>query len=352
MRRLVRECFSGGGYVYATRAEEIARAAGHTRCAHLASNESPFPPSPFAIERAVLAMHRANRYPSEVPESLCCALKSLYGDYPVVIGNGMDGIIETLVRTLVDPGDPVVIATPTFSFYGVAAMAQGASIRTVLRRREDFSVDVAAFVDACRGAKIAFLCSPNNPTGTLTPIEAVEEILEGIDGLLFLDNAYVEFSETDYLPLLKDHDNLVIGRTMSKIYALAGLRLGYAFVPSWLLPYYRKAATPFAVNAVTAAAAEGALADRDLVERTREHVRVWKATVRDRLNFPTYPSEANFVLVDVRPSTGDAVMERLAARGVLVRSCTSFPMLGDHYIRVSIGDVWENERFLEEMNRL
>ncbi|MDI6718503.1 MAG: histidinol-phosphate transaminase [Methanomicrobiales archaeon] len=351
MRRLVRSCFTGGGYVYATRAEEIARAAGHTRCARLASNESPFPPSPLAIERAVQAMRRANRYPPEVPESLCRALKRLHGDYPVAIGNGMDGVIETLMRTLVDPGDTVVIATPTFSFYGVAATAQGASIRTVPRRK-DFSVDVAAFVDACRGAKIAFLCTPNNPTGTLTPVEAVEEILKSIDGLLFLDNAYVEFSETDYLPLLKDHDNLVIGRTMSKIYALAGLRLGYAFMPAWLLPYYRKAATPFAVNAVTAAAAEGALADRDLVERTRAHVRAWREIVRDRVNFPTFPSEANFVLVDVRPHTGDAVMERLAARGVLVRSCTSFPMLGDHYIRVSIGDAWENERFLEEMNRL
>ncbi|HZD43700.1 MAG TPA: histidinol-phosphate transaminase [Methanomicrobiales archaeon] len=349
---LVRNCFSRGGYSYATKAMEIAREAGYTNPARLASNENPLPPSPLALKKAGEALAQANRYPPESLSSLQCALQRVYGDYSFAIGSGMDGVIETVVRVLVDPGERVVIATPTFSFYGMAATAQGASIISLPRKREDFSVDVEAFIHACRGAKLAFLCSPNNPTGTLTPPGQVKEILESIEGMLFLDCAYVEFSSCDYTPLIREYENLIIGRTMSKIYSLAGLRLGYAFMPDWLLPYYERAATPFAVNVVTAAAAEGALADREHVKKSQEHVRFWRERIRNSVRFPTYPSEANFILVDVSPYTGDEAMERCAKKGVLVRSCTSFPMLGDHFIRVSIGDAWENERFLEVIDQI
>jgi histidinol-phosphate aminotransferase len=352
MKHLVRGCWRERGYVYATRAEEIARMHGILRPARLASNESPFPPSPKAVEMAVHSLQHANRYPPESLESLQCMLQRVYGDYHFVIGSGMDGVIETVVRMLVDPRDRVVIATPTFSFYGVASAAQGAEVVSVPRDPEDFSVDPDRFIEACRGAKLAFLCSPNNPTGNITEKEVIGKIAESIDAILFLDNAYVEFSGEEYTPLMRRYQNLVIGRTMSKIHSLAGLRLGYAFVPGWFVPFYRRAATPFAVNVVTAAAAEGALSDREHTSRTRDHIRRWRQRYREEIRFRTYPSESNFVLIDVAPHTGDAAMEMLAARGVLVRSCTSFPGLGDHFIRVSIGDDWENERFIEEINSL
>jgi len=352
MRRLVRACFSGtGGYSYAKKAADVAREPGIDRVARLASNENPRPPSPAAIEAATEALRTANRYPDERATVLVAALRRYHGDYRFVTGAGMDGVIETVIRTVVEPGEAVAISTPTFSFYGIAAAAHGARVVNI-PRKEDFSVDPAEFIKASQGAKLAFLCTPNNPTGNPAPLKAVEEILEGTDGLLFLDNAYVDFSDIDYRPLMRRYENLVIGRTMSKIFALAGLRVGYAFVPEWLEPYYHRAATPFALNSVSLAAAAGALADTDRVRETRDHVLRWRQRFLAEVPFRTYPSDANFVMIDVAPLTGDEATERLAAKGILVRSCTSFPGLGDHYIRVCIGEDWENVRFLEAINTL
>jgi len=352
MRHLVRACFAGRtGYSYAKKAEDVARELGIDRVALLASNENPRPPSPAAIEAAAAALRTVNRYPDERASVLVAALRRYHGDYRFATGAGMDGVIETVIRTVVEPGEAVAVSAPTFSFYGIAAAAHGARVVSV-PRRDDFSVDPAAFIEASRGAKLAFLCSPNNPTGNSVPLEAVEEILEGMEGLLFLDNAYVDFSDIDYLPLMRRHENLVIGRTMSKIFALAGLRVGYAFVPEWLEPFYHRAATPFALNSVSLAAAAGALADTGRVREARDHVRRWRQRFLEEIPLKAYPSDANFVMVDVAPLTGDEAVERLAAKGVLVRSCTSFPGLGDTYIRVSIGEDWENIRFLEAIKDL
>jgi histidinol-phosphate aminotransferase len=145
---------------------------------------------------------------------------------------------------------------------------------------------------------------------------------------------------------------VIIGRTFSKVHSLAGLRAGYAFVPEWLVPFYHRAQTPFAVNAVTLAAAQAALRDCDHEEQSVAHVRRWRARFLSEIPFHTFPSDANFVLVDVSPYRGDAVTETLAAHGIVVRSCTGFPALGTSYIRVSIGKDGENERFLEEIRNI
>lgn len=350
MERLVRDCFRQGGYAYARSAAEVAKEYGVLRIARLASNENPRPPSTGAVHSGCEALGKANRYPDECVSGFREALRRFHGNYPFVTGVGMDGVIETTVRTLVDPGDHVVISTPTFSFYRLAAVAQGADVRTV-PRGEGFAVDPDALVRAASGAKLTFLCSPNNPTGNATPYEVIEEILEQIEGFLFLDNAYVEFSDLDYLPLLGRHENLIIGRTMSKIFSLAGLRVGYAFVPAWFEPFYSRASTPHALNSVSSAAASAALDDRSQSEKTREYVKGWRERMTKACRLPVYPSDANFIMVDVAPCTGDEMVERLASRGVLVRSCRTFQGLPDHYIRVSVGEEWENELFLEEINR-
>jgi histidinol-phosphate aminotransferase len=350
-RHGVRECYGETGYVYATGALEIARRSGRDRIARLASNENPFPPPPAVLDAATLALRGVNRYPPEEPQALLGALRRVHGDYHFAAGAGMDGVIETLIRLLVEPGDRVPVATPTFSFYGIAATGQGAEVVTV-KRKGDFSVDLRAFARAMEDAPLGFLCSPNNPTGNETTPEEVGRLLDEIDGLLFLDNAYVDFSDLDYRPLLRDHDNLVIGRTMSKIYALAGLRIGYAFLPGWLAEPYRRARTPFAVTGVAAAAAEAALAEGEWTGRYREHVRRWRERFLRDIRMRVYPSGANFVLVDVAPRESDDVTGALAEQGVVVRSCRSFPDLGDHYIRVSIGEDWENELLVSEINRL
>lgn len=348
---LVRDCFRSGGYVFAGNAREITAKGGSNRVARLASNENPNPPSQEAIRLGCTALSEANRYPDETMDLLMQSLVRRYGPCHFITGVGMDGVIETLIRTLVNPGDRVAVATPTFSFYGLAARAQSAEVVPV-ERKEDYSVDPGLFIEAAGDAKISFLCSPNNPTGTLTPFRDIEEILAGIDGVLFLDNAYVEFSDEDYLPLLGDHENLVIGRTMSKAYALAGARVGYAFAPAWILPYYRRAATPFTLNSISARAAVGALQDQVGMEAYVRHVRQWRERLSRECGFPVSPSGANFIMADVSPWTGDAMATALASRGVIVRSCASFPGLPDHFIRVSVGADWENELFLEEIQSI
>jgi histidinol-phosphate aminotransferase len=351
MKHCVREIFRTTGYVFATKARESAASHGHINPALLASNENPFPPSSRALEAATRALSTVHRYPDERNEALREALTLHYGRHVFVTGVGMDGIIETVIRVLINPGDSVAISQPTFSFYDIAARAQGAEVVPV-QREADFSVDPDTFIHAARGAKIAFVCSPNNPTGNATPASVIGEIAEGIDGLLFLDNAYVEFSDEEYLPLMKQYDNILIGRTFSKAYALAGLRVGYAFVPAWLEPYYQRAETPFALNSVSSAAAAAALADHDHTDAIISHVTEWRERMIRESPFPAFPSSANFILIDVAPMTGEEAVDALAARGVIVRSCSSFPGLEDHYIRVSIGDSRDNEMFLTEVNRL
>ena len=351
MERLVRSCYRQGGYVFAKKAGSSAHGAGDVRVARLASNENPEAPSPAAVTAAQAAVLAANRYPDERVDVLVTALRAYYGDYTFVTGVGMDGVIETLIRTLVDPGETVAISAPTFSFYGLAAQAQGARVVTV-PRRPNFSVDTDALVRAGKDSKIVVLCTPNNPTGNATSAGDVQRVLDEIKGILFLDNAYVEFSGIDYLPLMKKYDNLVIGRTFSKVHSLAGLRIGYAFVPAWLREFYLRAGTPFTVNSVSAAAAAAALSDKDHAARYIAQVQIWRKRFAADLKFPVLPSDANFVMVDVAPHTGDEIVEKLVARHVLVRSCRSFTGLADHYIRVSVGEDWENELFIRELNAL
>jgi histidinol-phosphate aminotransferase len=352
MERLVRSCYKRkSGYVFAKKAEDIAREYGMTRIARLASNENPEPLSPAALAAAEEALKTVNRYPDEKVNVLMHALRVNYGYEHFVTGVGMDGVIETLFRTLVEPGEKVVISTPTFSFYALAAMGQGAEVATV-PREADFSVDPKKLIRAAKDAKVTILCSPNNPSGNTTPVPVIEEILEGTEGLLFLDNAYVEFSGTDYLPLMRKHENLVLGRTLSKIHSLAGLRIGYAFTPRWLPPWYQRAGTPFTVNSVSMAAAAAALSDKNHAGRYLAQVTRWRKRFEDEVKYPVLPSGANFVMIDVTPHKSDEVVEELARKGVVVRSCRSFAGLEDHYIRVSVGEDWENELFVEGINAL
>jgi histidinol-phosphate aminotransferase len=352
MERLVRSCYKKkSGYVFARKAEDIARKYGISKIARLASNENPEPLSPTALAAAEEVLQNVNRYPDERVNILMNALRDHFGDYHFVTGVGMDGVIETIIRTLVEPGEKVAVSTPTFSFYALAAMGQGAEVVTV-PREADFSVDITTLIRAAQGAKITILCSPNNPTGNATSPEIVEEILEGIEGVLFLDNAYVEFSAYDYLPLMKNHENLILGRTFSKVYSLAGLRIGYAFTPRWLPPWYNRAGTPFAVNSVSAAAAAAALTDTSHAERYIALVKRWRKRFATEVKYPVLPSDANFVMIDIAPRRSDEMVEELARHGVVVRSCRSFAGLPDHYIRVSIGEDWENERFVQVINAL
>jgi len=351
MKPQVRSEFVKSGYVFAKSPADIAKEYGFSEVAMLGSNENPYPPSNTVLRAAANELSGVNRYPDPKAAEFHAALRTYIHDSPVVTsGLGMDGVIETVIRTIVEPGDKVVISTPTFSMYGLAAKAASARVVNV-SRSADFSVDIDAFLLEAKDARLSFLCTPNNPTGTVTSIADIEYILDRIDGVLFLDCAYVEFSDVNYLPLLA-RDNLIIGRTMSKVYGLAGLRIGYAFVPEWLEAPYNVAATPFTMNRISEAAAATAVSESAYRESFIAHVRKWRDVFLKEIPFPVFSSGSNFILINVAPKLGDDAMESLAKQGVLVRSCASFPGLGDTFIRVSVGDVWENERFLSAVNKL
>lgn len=294
---LIRDIYKKEGYVFARSPQDIATEFGFDRIARLASNENPKGPSPGALKAAQSALPEMNRYPDSTNRQFIEALKIFHGEYQFAAGVGMDGVIETCIRALINPGDKVAISTPTFSFYGLSARSQGAEVINI-PRNERYEIEAGSFIAGARDAKISFLCTPNNPSGTMTEISVIEEILKHINGLLFLDNAYVEFSDIDYRPLMKKYHNLIIGRTMSKVYGLAGCRVGYAFVPDWFKPYYTTASTPFTLNILSAAAATGALADTEYMKESIRHTKNWINRFRNECRKKTFPTGANFMMID------------------------------------------------------
>jgi len=351
MKPQIRSEYNGKGYVYAASAADIAKETGFEKIARLASNENPFEPSPAIRKAAAEALADINRYPDPSSAKLREAIRRNIYDAPVVVsGSGMDGVIETVIRVVVAPGDKVAVAAPTFSVYGLAAKAASAEIVNI-QAKEDFTIDVDAFIEGAKDAKLSFLCTPNNPTGTTVPAADVKRILENISGFLFLDCAYIEFADEDYYQLLS-FDNLIIGRTLSKVYGLAGLRIGYAFVPEWFVGPYMAGVTPFSLNCVSEAAGAAALENPECRDALVSHVRSWRKRFEDEIPFPVLPSGANFVLINTAPIKSDDAVKQLQKMGILVRSCSSFPGLGETYVRVSIGDDWENEIFLEGVKKL
>lgn len=305
----------------------------------LGSNENPYGPSPLVYE--AISSARLERYPE--PEGLVGALAEYAGAAPenVLIGAGMDGVMDTITRLFLDPGDRTVIFTPTFSYYEILTVTSGAE-PVFIPRRENFDVPT----DVPEGIKMIFVCSPNNPTGDLISEEDLRSIVEATDSVVFLDEAYAEFSDENFLPLAAEYENLVVGRTLSKAFGLAGMRLGYAVAPGWIVEEYRRAAPPFfGVTTPSVAAGIAALEDIGHMRRSVKAIR----RERERLLglIPEFrPSGGNFLYLETEVPSGK-VAEKLLRRGVIVRDCFSFRGAGDHALRVTVGTAEENDRFLK-----
>jgi len=305
----------------------------------LGSNENPYGPSPKVFE--AMASVRPERYPE--PERLIDALAEYSGTAPanVLIGAGMDGVMDTITRLFLDPGDRTLIYTPTFSYYEILTVTAGAD-PVFLSRGENFEVPT----EVPDGIKIVFICSPNNPTGNLIPEKDVRSIVESTDAIVFLDEAYAEFSDQNFLSLVAEYENLVVGRTMSKAFGLAGMRLGYAVAPDWIAKEYRGAAPPFfGITTPSVAAGIAALDDIEYMRRSVKAIR----QERDRLRaaIPEFrPSGGNFLYLETEEPSG-MVAEKMLKMGVIVRDCFSFRGAGDHGIRVTVGTPEENDRFLK-----
>lgn len=304
-----------------------------------------------------------NRYPDPRSEALTRRLAELYGAAgdQVLLTRGSDDAIDVLVRTFCEAGrDRIVVCPPTFGMYAVAARLQGADVAEApLRADRDFGLDLPAVLDAAAGAKIVFLCSPNNPTGNAVPGEQVAILCRRLEGraLVVVDEAYGEFARTpSAVGLGSDHDNLVVLRTLSKAYALAGARIGVLIGHPELVRLLRGVLPPYPLPTLSVEAGERLLSREALARARRETA----ATVdrRDALGkalaaLPcvdhVWPSEGNFLLVRFRDA--QAVLSACGEGGVLLRDFSGRPGL-DGCLRVTVGDPVQNDLLLDILGRL
>ncbi|WP_424359611.1 histidinol-phosphate transaminase [Methanocella sp. MCL-LM] len=339
-------------YVAGKNVEEVAASYGidEKSIIKLASNESCLGASPMAIEAIRKAACDAHVYPSVDAIELREALSAMYGVpvHNIVCGNGMDAVIETLLRAFLETGDETVIPLPAFSYYENVTRFCGATPR-YCARRADFSLDIDALLEKVTDkTKFVFITSPNNPTGNLTSLDEIRSVAEAVDGIVFVDEAYIDFAGgKTALGLMKECDNVVIGRTMSKAWGLAGMRIGFGFMPDWIFKEYMKVATPFALSRIAIAAALAALKDKDHYHRTVETVKAERQFLAEQVPFKVYPSEANFVLMDTAPMTSKHVVTEAMKRGVILRDCGSFREMGDRYVRITVGTREQNIRLVE-----
>jgi histidinol-phosphate aminotransferase len=321
----------------------------------LNQNENPWD-APESVKRRVLdaVLGRPfSRYPEFDPRALVERLAAFAGWRPdgVLAGNGSNGLIEALLLVTAGPGVRVVIPEPTFTLYGLMTGILGAeSVRVPLGL--DLEYDAEALLAARRAshAGVTIVCSPNNPTGGVLPAAAVARLCQDADGLVVVDEAYHEFSGETVVPLLREHDNLVVLRTFSKALALAGLRVGYLLASPVLVREIDKARLPYSINFLSQAAALACLDAwdelRGTVERLRAEREVLAAALARMPGVRPYPSRANFVLFELERAAPRAVFEALFARGVLIRDVSGYPRLS-RCLRVSVGTPDENGRFLQ-----
>ncbi len=313
----------------------------------LGSNENVLGPSPMAIEAMVSTASKMNIYPSADASELVDAI-SVYTGLPAenicASGPGMDGLLDNLMRLLIDPGDEVIIPTPTFSYYEIASRANGASVVHVAPTK-NLDFDTKAIKKAIsEKTKVIFVCSPNNPTGKLLAEKDVRDLLGSTNGLVFVDEAYVEFADSNLSHLVHEYDNIIIGRTFSKAFGLAGLRIGYGLMPAWLKVQYMKIATPFNVSLPAVRAGIAALSDKGYLEKSISDTKEGRKFLTENIPFKVYDSRANFVLVDVSPLIAADMAESLIKKGIIVRDCSSFKNAGNSLIRVTVGTRHQNEK--------
>ena len=320
------------------------------------SNENPYPPSPHvmrALQQAVgddssrAAPGRQLRiYPSPSAEDVRRKAAEVYGLEPdqVLVGNGSDDLLTMLMRTCIDPGDRVAYPVPTYSLYDIlVAMQDGRAVHVPWP--EDFSLPLQALVES--RAKLVFVANPNAPFGNFTPLEQLEELARQTPGLLVVDEAYVDFASHTALPLLARYPQVVILRTLSKSFSLAGLRIGLAFGHPELLGELMKVKDSYNMNRLSMVAAVAALEDYGWMRANVARIRATRARLSAALHdlgYDVSPSQANFVVARRRGVSQQPLYEWLKARRILVRYFSE-PELSD-CVRISVGSDEEIDQLL------
>ncbi|MEN3111780.1 histidinol-phosphate transaminase [Uliginosibacterium paludis] len=345
-------------YVPGKPISELARESGLSagEIVKLASNENPLGMSPMARRAMQEAVHGLSLYPDGNAQVLKEVVGRHHGvpDDCIVVGNGSNDVLELVARTFLSQGSSAVHSEHAFAVYPIAIRAAGARCIEVPSR--NFGHDLAAMADAVApDTRVVFIANPNNPTGSFLPGPMVEQFLARVerDVVVVLDEAYCQYLPSalayDSVSWLERHPNLVITRTFSKIFGMAGLRVGYALCHPEVADLMNRVRQPFNVNSLAQAAACGALADEEFVARSaqinREGMKDLEEGLR-RLGLRVLPSCANFLCF--RAGCAEAINRALLKDGVIVRPLASYGM--PEWLRVTIGLPSENERFLASLS--
>jgi histidinol-phosphate aminotransferase len=329
----------------------------HPGCIKLSSNENPRPPHPGLVEAVIAAMLQSNRYPESGVPDLTRALASHHGisDDEVMVGHGSNEIIDLLVRACAGAGDNVIFPVPSFIVYHLIAKVCGCEGVGVPCR--DYRLDLPAMRKAVNDrTRAIFLCNPNNPTSTYVTEMEVRDFLRDLPDDLFvvMDEAYIDYVDAkdfpDSMQLRREYPNLVILRTFSKFYAVAGVRVGYAIAHRDVVDVLHRVRQPFNVSRLAEAAGLAALEFAHEIAPLAKETSAERERVRDevlKLGFACPPSQANFLFVDLGSSDLDLFVA-LQRRKVIVRRLGQFGSTRNSY-RISIGTPDENDLFIRAL---
>lgn len=322
-------------------------------------NEQPFAPSPRVVAAIQKAAEEANRYPESFSGSLRRRIQQ-YTGVPfeqISVGNGSDELIEWLSRAFLANGDEILVPKPSFFYYATTCGAVG-GVTVYADRNEDFTLNVdAIFAKVTDRTKILYIANPNNPTGTPVPRAQIIEILERADFLVVVDECYHEFHGETVVDLLPKYPQLLILRSFSKAFGLAGLRVGYAMGTVEHIDYLHRVAQSYSVNRMAHAAAIAALDD---VEWAREKIAAI-CTQRDSLagflrqiGFIAHETRTNFILLNSKPlgKTSTEIAALLRKHNIHVTDFAGYPGLDQYSFRITIGQPHENEKALEVLRSL
>jgi histidinol-phosphate aminotransferase len=340
--------------------EELERELGISGAIKLASNENPIGPSPMAVAAIGAAAHAVNRYPDGSSYYLREALAA-HWNVPaewIAVGSGSNDLIDVLCRIHLGSGDEAVMSHPSFVMFAIAVRVAGGTLVKVPGR--DLFHDPGAMLASVTGrTKLVYFSNPDNPTGTIVRRRALDDYFRHVPEhvLTIIDEAYFEYvTDTDYpngLDYLRRGKRIAVLRTFSKIYALAGLRVGYGFFPEDLAALVHRVRLPFNVTSVAQAAARASLEDPEQVRRSRamngEGITTFEREL-PRLGIALTPTWANFVLARFPGSAVEAA-RTLERQGVIIRPMTSFGLPAE-YARISVGTRLENQRLLDTLRRI
>ena len=346
-------------YVPGKPVEELERELGVTGAIKIASNENPLGPSPLALEAMATSLAETNRYPDGdsfyLKQKLAKSLSVKEGS--LIFGNGSNDVLDIAARTFMQPGDEAIMGEYAFIVYPISTQAVGA--KAVISPMPKYTHDLRDMHSRITDrTKIVFLANPNNPTGTMVERSDVEWFLDNVpeDILVVIDEAYFEYvDDPEYPDTLEYHESgksILTVRTFSKIYGLAGIRLGYGVANEKIVSQMHRVRHPFNVSSVAQAGAIAALDDEEHIQNSKETNQKgieYLSAELESLNIEYAPTYTNFILIDLE-SDPMPVYNSLLKEGVIVRPVVGYGL--KTHLRVSIGKMDENEKFIEALKKV